>query len=305
MKFRQIQLFQLNERISFSPTELANQLTQFAFEPCLPSMSTSVGWVSPHTDEEDAPLFRAINDRVMLCLQIEEKILPAGVIRQHLYEKIRKLEIAEARKIRLKEKNSLKDEIIMTLLPRAFSRLHRIYCYIDLRKQWLVVGSTHSKHTEQLIHLFQKSLAKNVASVKIEGLPSRMTHWLKSQDYPAILAIEKSCLLQDPDQQARTIRCQQQDLNAEAIQALLKTGCQLKQLRLSWQDQVHFTLSDPFMLQGVQFQEEVITRLREMDPETAEQQFDADFFITSELMTQLLAELLSICEVKEDLNAVA
>lgn len=296
MWFRQVQLFQLTDKLLFSSSRFTEKLSSFIFSSCLPSMTNSCGWVSPHTDEAEAPLFRAINDRVMLCLQIEEKILPNSVIRQYLNEKIKEIEIQTGRKVRFAEKNSLKDEIIMTLLPRAFSRHHRVYGYIDLRQQYLVIGSTQTKQVAQFVNFFQKSFSIKPAPVSVDGLAARMTVWLKQQDYPVIFSLEKACLLQDPEQTSRTIRCQQQDLSAPGVQAFLQSGCYTKQLRLNWQDQVIFTLVDPFMLQGIQFQDEVIARAREADAESASQQFDADFFIMSELISQLLKELIEMCQ---------
>jgi len=298
MWFRQAQLFQLSNKIIFSPESLNKNLKQFLFSPCLPSMPQSIGWVSPHTFDEDNTLFRAINDRVMLCLQFEEKILPSGVIKQHLIEKIKEIELNSGRKVRFAEKNSLKDEIVMTLLPRAFSRINRIYGYIDLKQQQLIIGSAQTKQVAQFVNFFQKAFSNQLKPVQLDGLAAQMTSWLKSQDYPSTLAIEKSCVLQDPDQTSRTIRCQQQDLSVEAVQAFLATGCQSKQLRLTWQDQVTFTLVDPFLLQSIKFQDEIIARAKEMDAESAEQQFDADFFIMSEIISQLFAELIDICNAK-------
>mgnify|MGYP003574952026 FL=1 len=77
----------------------------------------------------------------MICLQVEEKILPAVVIRQELNRKLKKLKRRKNRKVYQKEKYSLKDEFIVTLLPKAFSRLTRVYLY-DIKNHLLVLGTT-------------------------------------------------------------------------------------------------------------------------------------------------------------------
>ena len=151
MWFKQIQLFQLPDSIRFSPDEVTAQLEPFCFTPCLPSFPSSYGWVSPF-DDENAPLAHSLNGFIMLCLQIEEKILPATVIRHELNEKIKRIEASGDRKVRQKEKLSLKDEVTMTLLPRAFSKLTRIYAYIDPRNHWLVLGTTNAGKTKNLFH---------------------------------------------------------------------------------------------------------------------------------------------------------
>jgi len=71
MWFKQIQLLKINESLSLSPDSLITHLTPFAFRPCLPSMQSSMGWIPPvHEEEDNAPLIRAMNGYIMICLQI-------------------------------------------------------------------------------------------------------------------------------------------------------------------------------------------------------------------------------------------
>ncbi len=86
MWFKQIQVFQLTDSIAYSPDKIAEQLEPLAFTSCLPSMHSSAGWIAP-VDVENAPLVHGMNGNIMLCLQIEEKILPATVVRQELNER--------------------------------------------------------------------------------------------------------------------------------------------------------------------------------------------------------------------------
>ena len=98
MWFKQIQLFQLNGSVDLSSNSLMENLESLVFRPCLPSMEISMGWVSPlDSDDKNAPLIRSINGYIMLCLQIEEKILPATVIRHEFANKIKKIEREEDR----------------------------------------------------------------------------------------------------------------------------------------------------------------------------------------------------------------
>jgi recombination associated protein RdgC len=293
MWFKQIQLFRLTDTIAYSPDYLMTQLDPLAFIPCLPSMPTSAGWVPP-LDDEGAPLVHAANGRMMLCMQVEEKILPATVVRQALYEKIKKIELAEDRKVRQKEKLTLKDEMMMTLLPRAFSKLTRLYAYIDTQKQWLVVGTTNAGKAEQFVSLLKKSIGDGVRSFEVNKPSPIMTHWLKNQSYPTEISVEKSAVLQDPQQQNRVIRCQQQDLFASSIQSLIKDGCEVKQLALCWQDRVNFVLADDFSLRSIQYQEDVLSAASDIETETRQQQFDADFFIMTETLDGLFSDLLKL-----------
>jgi recombination associated protein RdgC len=264
-------------------------------------MPASIGWVAP-IDEIDSPLARSLNGCIMLCLQIEEKILPASVIRYELHEKIKAIELMENRKVYHKEKLSLKDEITLTLLPRAFSKYTKLYGYIDTRNQWLILDTNNAKKAEQFISLFKKSVTDKIHPFDLKKLAPIITQWLKNQNYSSDFSIEKACVLQDPNQQNRIIRCQHQDLFAPSIQGLIKEGCEAKQLALTWQDRIHFVLNETFLLSSIKYTDDITSQAGDMEAETKQQHFDADFLIMMETLALLLKDLLSVVAAPASIN---
>src|SRR6476620_6265529 len=109
MWFKQVQLFELKNANQYSTEMLIPKLEELAFRPCLPSMQTSIGWVPP-IDDDESPYVVEVNGCLMICLQIEEKILPSTVVRHELNQKIKDIELQEDRKIRHREKLAMKDE---------------------------------------------------------------------------------------------------------------------------------------------------------------------------------------------------
>ena len=291
MWFKQAQLFQLNDAFLYAPTALIEQLEKFEFQECLPSMPYGAGWVSP-VDDEGAPLIQTTNGYTMICLQIEEKILPPMVIRQELAKKIKKIEAAADKKVSPKEKYVLKDEISATLLPRAFSKLTRVYAYIDTTNRWLILGTANAKKTEQFISAFKKTFGDKMDAFQIKKLSAMMTSWLKHQNYSSSFSIEKSCVLQDANHESRVIRCYNQDLFESPIQSLIKDGCEIKQLALNWQDRIGFILLDDLSVQSIKFTDEIIEQVKEMEAGTKQQQFNADFLIMTETLDGLFKDLL-------------
>lgn len=297
MWFKQVQIFQLATPIAYDAEQLHAQLEPLTFTPCLPSFPSSHGWVPSvdidNNEDGTASLVHAANHCMMFCLQVEEKILPATVIRQELERKVKEIETHHDRKLSHKQKLALKDEIMFTLLPRAFSKLTRIHAYIDTRNQWLILNTVNASKTETFLELLKKSLAKaDIKPVETGKLAMMITRWLTHHDYPHIFSIDKSCVLNDPKQKNRIIRCQQQDLFANGIQAIIKDGCEVKKLAIVWQDRINFTLADNFSLQGIQYQDEITAQAKEMEPETQQQQFVADFFIMTETLAALFKDLL-------------
>lgn len=291
MWFKQAQIFQLTDSVRYTPINLIEKLEELVFEDCLPSMPYGAGWVSP-VDDEDAPLIQSMNGYMMICLQIEEKILPPIVVRQELAKKIKKIESSENRKVSPKEKYALKDEITAMLLPRAFSKLTKVYAYIDTKNKWLILGTANAKKTEQFLSAFKKTFGDTIDTFQIKKLSAIMTSWLKHQNHSSSFSIEKSCVLQDANHQSRVIRCKEQDLFASSIQSLIKDGCEIKQLALNWQDRIDFVLLDNLSLQSIRFKDEILEQVKEMEAGTKQQQFNADFLIMTETLDGLLKDLL-------------
>ncbi len=293
MWFKQIQYFNLKPGFPYQAEALTAALEDLLFEPCLPSLPMAMGWVSP-LDQIDAPLVYAANGYLMLCLQVEEKILPSTVVRQTLQDRIKVIEHTQGRKVPYKEKQALQADIIATLLPRAFSRFKRLYGYIDTKRNALILNIAHPKEVGYFLNSWKKVLPEQqLIAPELKDLNYMMTQWLQHHSHPACLEIEKACVLQDPSQQSRTIRCQQQNLAASAIQSLLTDGCQVEQIALSWQERVSFTLNSEFSIRGLAFQDKLQAQ-DEADGQSTQQQFDIDFVLMTQAIAELMHDLLTV-----------
>src|SRR3990167_7128709 len=291
MWFKQASLFQFTKPLRLKEQELSSALSPLSFTPCLPSLPSSMGWVSP-IDQNDSQLVYGTKKYWMICLQLEEKLLPAAVIRQALDEKIEEIEKKESRAVRGKEKQNLKDEITQTLLPKAFTQKTRIHAMIDLYRQYLIINSNNAKKVERFVAFLKRAIAPiDLKSPDIKKPTKVMTEWVK-ENAPDGFTIGQSCVMQDPQQERRVIRCQHQDLLASAIQSLMKDGCDISQLSLSWKDQLQFILTPDFSIKSIQFQNAVIELSKADYTETPQQRFDADFVIMTEILTQLMDDLL-------------
>ncbi|WP_245759513.1 recombination-associated protein RdgC, partial [Yersinia ruckeri] len=119
MNFKNVLIYKLSRDVSFA--NLEEQMAQFAFTPCGSQDMAKTGWISP-MGNESATLAHVANKQILITLQCEKKDLPAPVIARELASKVDRLEQEQHRKLKKTEKDSLKDEVIQTLLPRAFSK---------------------------------------------------------------------------------------------------------------------------------------------------------------------------------------
>lgn len=185
---------------------LQEALAAFAWEPAARFEMQRVGWVPP-MGRPDAPLTHSVGNFHLLCLHEESKLLPASVIRDALDEKVGEIEHKESRKVRRREKDQLKEEVILDLLPRAFSRHRRTWGYIDARDGWLVVDTASARAAEDFVEHLREALGTlPVALPETKESPQAvMTRWLAEDDIPGDIELGEEAVLEDPA--PRAVRC--------------------------------------------------------------------------------------------------
>lgn len=303
MWFKQAQILTINPKMSYTSDTLSTKLERLAYTPCLPSLPATQGWVAP-ADADEASLVYSIENFWLLCLQTEEKILPATVVRNEVAKRIKQLETERDQKIGRKEKTQLMEEMTQTLLPKAFSKLSRTYAYIDKKNHYLVIDTTSPVKVKQFVDFLMRAAPEISAKpLETKKVPPILTQWLIKQNNPTSFAVNQSCLLRDPNNETRMIRCQQQNLFASSIQALLKEGCLANQLSLTWHDKIDFMLANEFMITGIKYQDEIKSQADEAVSETTIQRFEADFIVMANTLAMMLNELIALFAVNEEILA--
>ncbi len=111
-------------------TDLEDKKKMILFTPCGSQDMAKFGFVSPFGDNSEVIAMHG-NGFILVEAKRETKILPPPVIQRAIQEKIEKLEQEQARKLKKTEKDSLKDEVLHSLLPRAFSKFSVIQAIYD------------------------------------------------------------------------------------------------------------------------------------------------------------------------------
>lgn len=137
------------------------------------------------------------------------KILPSPVLKQALQAKIEKLEGEQGRKLKKTEKDSLKDEVLHTLLPRAFSRFSQTWLWIDMANGLIMVDAASPKKAEDTLALLRKSLGSlPVVPLTMESpIELTMTEWVRSGEVPAGFTLQDEAELKAILEEGGVIRC--------------------------------------------------------------------------------------------------
>jgi|LIDZ01.1.fsa_nt_gi recombination associated protein RdgC len=288
--FKNMMVYRLNRDIPLSADEMEKQLGALSFSPCGSQDMAKTGWVSPLGQRSDA-FTHENNGQILICARKEEKILPSPVIKQALEAKIEKLEAEQSRKLKKTEKDSLKDEVLHSLLPRAFSRFSQTYLWIDTVNNLIMVDCASAKKAEDTLALLRKSLGSlPVVPLTLENpIELTLTEWVRSGDLPAGFALMDEAELKAILEDGGVIRCKKQDLVSDEIANHIEAGKVVTKLALDWQERIQFVLADDGSVKRLKFADTLREQNDDIDREDFALRFDADFM----LMTSELAALTS------------
>ncbi len=294
--FKNMMVYRLNREIPLSAEDMEKQLSACSFTPCGSQDQSKTGWVSPLNDHSDS-LLHVSQGQILLCARKEEKILPAPVIKQALEAKISHLEKEQQRKLKKTEKDSLKDEVIHTLLPRAFSRYSQTWLWIDPQHQLIMVDSASAKKAEDLLALLRKSLGSlPVVPLSLETpIELTLTEWVRSGNPAAGFALMDEAELKATLEEGGVIRCKKQELVSDEIAHHIEAGKRVTKLAVDWQERLQCVICDDGSVKRLKFSETVREQNDDIDREDQALRFDADFVLmTGELaaFTEALVEAL-------------
>ncbi len=280
MWFKNLQLYRFTKPFEYSAETLEAALQTKTSRLCGPHEEMCQGWSSP-LGRKGEMLVHSANGFLMICATKEEKILPASVIREHVNERVDKIEDTQARKVRKKERDNLRDDVMTELLPRALSRTLHTYAYIDLKEGLLVVDAASPKKAEEFTSLLRKTLGSLpvVPPATNESPHVILTEWLTKSNHPAEFGIEDECELRAADAEGSIVRCKRQDLGSPEIKLHLKSGKLVAKLALNWRDRLTFVLDENFAIKRVRFLDVIQEQVNDVESDDDAQRFDVDFSI--------------------------
>lgn len=247
--FRNAMLYRLSQAITVEHHELE----QRAHRDPLPTETNTLGWVAPYGTELCMPVQYGMGYATVVALKKSERILPGAVVREALAKKVAEIEERDMRKVYKKERDTLKDDIVMSLLPQAFVR-HRV-TYALILNDLIIVDTASANQAEDLLSLLREclgSLPCRPVSVKIAP-SATMTDWLRAGHAPNGLIISDSCVLRDTGEDGGIVHLKRQDLSSEEAQQHLAAGMVVTQLDLHWNDDLSFTLDDKLAIKRIRF----------------------------------------------------
>lgn len=295
MWFKNVRSYWLTQDFPLSAEELHDKLNDQAFTPCSPAQPLSVGFVPPLGGDSEM-LVHAAQGRLLLCLKREEKILPASVIREQLEDKIEHIETEEARKVYRKERLTLKDEITIDLLPRAFSRNSRTFAIIDTKERAIFIDAASAARAEDLLSLLREALGSlPVVLPEVNQAPKAvMTGWITGNKLPQDFELGQDCELREPGDEGSVVRCRGVELSSEEVQGHLDAGREISRIAVSWDERVSLLIAEDLVLRRLKFTEELMKENEDLAEADDAARIDADFALLSSTLAELHKRLFAL-----------
>lgn len=292
MWFKNLRLYRLTEAWNIQPEDLVLRLSEFEFHPCGSLDPVRYGFTQP-LGRHGTDFLHITNGRSMICAKREEKLLPGAVIKEALEAKVAAISEAESRPVGRKERDTLKDEIIFSLLPKAFTKSSLDYAYIAPQDGLIVVNASSAKRAEDLLSKLREALGSlKCLPISPKNIPTQvMTHWLREGQAPHQFELGEEVELQAA-KDGRTVKCKRSDLTAAEVRNHLESGMHVNKIELVWRESISFVIDSEFAIKRLRFDDIIADKANDRNPETKAEQFDCDFAIMALELRNIIDSLI-------------
>lgn len=298
--FKAVSFFRIGPEFVMPPLEALEEALQATrFVPCGPTQPESHGWVPPR-GKKSSILAEPVDGRVLLALCTERRPLPASAVRAGVEEKIEryKHETGQER-VGAKLKKEFKEEVVQTLLPRAFSKRQTTTLWIAPSDRLLVVGAGSLAAADKVVTALVESLAAvpgvapGIRFKPIQTASSAaaaMSHWLATREAPYNFTVDRDCELKTPDEQKSSVKYSRHTLEIDEVPQHIAAGKVPTQLAMTWNDRLSFVLTETAQVRKIQVLDVALEGVDK--PGKDEDGFDTDAAIITAELSGLFPDLL-------------
>ena len=286
-------IFYRQQESDVSALALSQALSRNRFRPCGQTQQTSMGWVAPRGEHEDA-LVEEIAGQQILCLRTERRKVPAHAVKKRATELADEIQEQTGRKPGKREMRELKEQALMELLPRAFPQASDTLVWISPATDLLCVfASSQARADDVTTQLSKACEGLKMSLLNTQTSPAgAMTHWLTENEAPYAFSIDSECELRSTDEQKAIARFTRQDLARSNVVEHVTEGKVPAWVALTWRERVSFVLTASFQLKKVQLLDVVMEDVEDVDLADTDAAFETNMTLLTQQLLELLQDLL-------------
>ena len=287
--FKNLMLYRLAPDWSATVGQIEVALAKTPFAECGATQQRALGWVSPR-GEEHGVLIEAIAGQWLLQLMVESKVVPGSVIKRQVDALAAQVEKQTGRKPGKKQRNELKDQALLDLLPMAFTNRGAVRVWIAPAERLLVLDAGSQSRADEVLTALGEALPGLSATLVNTAVSpaAAMAEWLVSGEAPAGFTIDRDCELKAADGEKPVVRYARHALDIAEIREHIQAGKQPTRLALTWQGRVSFMLTEGGQIKKVSFLDGVF----EGQQGKGDAGFDADAAIATGELAPMIHDLI-------------
>lgn len=289
MIFKKFIAYNLSKDFSLTAEKLAEALEKRIFAECQPTMAFSAGWVPTFEFSDD--LLCKFDDYGMCTLRRDSKSVPAALVREILEEKIAEFEEKTGEKPEKADKESMKEDIILDLLPKAFAKTALFQILFNFKTGEIFIQAPAAR-AEEALSIIRDALGSFPAipfGAALSEMAPVASQWLTDGDYPEEgLSVESECTIKGND--GETIQCKKIDLYSDQVVAHVKSGRFVTKIALGINDEAMFVLDEKFSFGRIKSMETLNGTLADAI-ESAEGDPEREIFLQLQIEAALLESM--------------
>jgi recombination associated protein RdgC len=296
MFYKNLFIFAFTKPFQSTEEEIREALNEHLFAPCGAAELSRTGWTSALGKGSEATLHIA-NNCMFLSSRKEEKILPSSVVKERLDLKILELEKEHSRKATKKEREQLKEDIILLeLLPQAFTKTSFTEGYICPDKNIIVINSSSRGKAEDFLALLRKCLGTlPVITPSPDRAPDEiMTEWLTDKTLAPSFTMGEEGEFRALGDDGAIIRCKNQDLFSDEIKTHLDSEKYLVKVALEWDETLSCIVSEELEIKRLKFFDVIHEQNDDIDSDDVLARIDADLTLMSGEINRFVDDFLGL-----------
>lgn len=298
--FKAASFFRIADDFVLPPLESLEEALQAAhFLPCGATQPESSGWVPPRGNKSTV-LAESIGGQLIVQLCTERRPVPSSAIKAAVEERIEKYKEETGReRVGAKIKKEFKEEVLLDLLPRAFTKRSSTTLWLDPVHKFLVVDAGSLSGADKVVSFFIEALSglqgtgAGIAATPVQTAMSAsasMAHWLSSQEAPVGFTVDRDCELRMPDEQKASVRYSRHTLEIDEVAQHIASGKIPTLLAMTWNDRISFVLTDAGQIRKLKLLDVVLDGVQDKGKD--DDGFDTDAAILTGELTGLIPDLV-------------
>ncbi|MCY7314524.1 MAG: recombination-associated protein RdgC [Rubrivivax sp.] len=292
--FKNALLFQIDQWQQPTLEQFEQRLDGARFVACGATQPESAGWVPPRGDKHGI-LAENVAGQIILKLRTETKAVPSSVVKTELEAQLDTIEQQTGRRLKGKKAREIKDEIVQSLLPRAFPKRSGTLVWLDVVSQRVLVDAPSLKRADAVLTRLAELLGGGLKMSPLQTALSpttAMAAWLADKEAPTGFTLDRDCELKQPDSEKATVRYARHTLEIDEVGEHIKQGKLPTQLGLTWAGRVSFVLSEAGAMRKIKLLDGVLES-RAPNAGSDDDGFDADVAIATGELQRLIPDLVA------------